>query len=211
MKKILFALVILSSFAYSEENSWAESTSESCCQENCCDTPCFLTNVYFGIEGGLNWASCESVGGCKDDTDMGYSLGGLLGYLFPIGIGMEFEVAYRTNSVDHINYRYYGMKIDTDKNISCISYLGNLYYELPCWCVKPYAGFGLGYSNEHARLTQYNLPTDKNFNNFTYQFIAGLDYNLCGNLDIGVGYKYLHVVSSFIDNNSLLFDLKWHF
>lgn len=190
-------------------NATCENPCDTWCFEDCCDQWFFWDNLYAGFEVGPNWASCKSVHGCKVHTDVGYAVGGILGYEICYGFDFEFEVAYRNNSVDYINNR--GVKLFSNRHIWCMSYLFNLNYEFSCWCLKPFLGAGIGYSSQHGRLTSFNLPTDKNFHKFAYQFLVGLDYNIWCELDLGIGYKYLHAVGSYVHNHALLFDLKWRF
>ncbi|MBS0629578.1 MAG: porin family protein [Verrucomicrobia bacterium] len=191
------------------DNGVCKSPCDPSCFEDCCESWLSCDRLYLGFEVGPNWALCGSEQGCKVHTKVGYAVGGILGYEVWNGFALEFEAAYRNNSVNHINNR--GVKLFTGRHVWSMSYLFNLVYELPCWCWKPFLGAGIGYSSQHGRLTPFDLPTDKNFHKFAYQFLVGLDYNIWCDLDIGIGYKYLHALDSYVHNHALLFDLKWHF
>ena len=175
---------------------------------HCCDRSDLWTNIYAGLEGGFNWTITQPVDGYDANTDIGYGVGGIAGYQFPQGVGLECEIAYRNNRVDYVDY--FGLLINAGDSLWCLSWLGNLVYEIPYWCWKPFFGAGLGYSLEHAQTTSYLLPTDENFDNFTYQFFIGFDYNAWKGLDLGIEYKYLHVLNSYIDNHALMIDMKWY-
>jgi len=194
-----------------KENGYAtcDNSCDTCCFESCCFNWCSWDNLYLGFEVGPNWALCNSEHGCKVHTKVGYAVGGILGYEIWNGFALEFEVAYRNNSVNYINNS--GVKLFSNRHVWCMSYLFNLDYQFSCWCLKPFLGAGIGYSNQHGRLTSFNLPTDKNFHKFTYQFLVGADYNIWCDLDLGIGYKYLHAAGSYVHNHALLFDLKWRF
>ncbi len=181
-----------------------------CCCEiiNCCDRSQRWTNVYLGVEGGFNWTITHPFHGYVPKTDMGYGVGAILGYQFPQGAALEFEVSYRNNSVDYVDY--FGLKINPENNIWSLSWMGNVVYEIPYWCWKPFFGAGIGYATEHAKLTSYDLPSDKVTKNFAAQAIIGFDTNVWRGLDIGIEYKYLHVLSSHIDNHGLMADVKWY-
>ena len=179
-----------------------------CCEVNCCDRSERWTNIYLGVEGGFNWTVTHPIQGYIPNTDIGYCVGAIVGYQFPKGIALEFEAAFRNNDVDDVNF--FGFKIPAVNNIWCMSWMGNILYEIPYWCWKPFAGGGIGYATEHAKATEFQLPTDKDFKNFTYQLFIGFDYNVWRGLDVGVEYKYLHVLHSNIDNHGLMADIKWY-
>ncbi len=181
---------------------------EYCPIFNCCDRSERWTNVYLGVEGGFNWTVTHSVHGYNPKTDLGYCVGAILGYQFPQGVALEFEAAYRNNAVDFVDY--FGLKINAEHNIWCLSWLGNVVYEIPYWCWKPFFGAGIGFSSEHAKATSFDLPSDKVTKNFSAQAIIGFDYNVWRGLDVGIEYKYLHVLSSHIDNHGLMADVKWY-
>lgn len=185
-------------------------TSSLACEDSCERSCQYGNNVYLGFESGFNFMANKVVD-CASDvhTKVGYCVGGLLGYQIKHGLAFEVEAAYRNDAVKNINFL--GACINTPCHIHSIAVFGNVIYEIPYWCWKPNFGFGLGYAQENARVTQFCLPSDRKFKDFAYQLMTGLGYNFWSCMDIGLEYKYMHVKHSYIHNHALLLNVRYHF
>jgi len=209
MKKIAFYLTAFLTVAQFPIHGSEDPSMETCCMPcQPCNRADRWTNVYVGVEGGFNWIVGHEVEGYIPSAEMGYCVGGLVGYQFPKGVSVEAEIAYRNNAINYVDF--FGLHIGADHHVWNVSYMGNVLYEIPYWCWKPFVGAGLGYSTQHAIATDFALPTDKDFDNFTYQLFVGFDYNVWRGLDIGLEYKYLTVLHSSLDNHALMADIKWY-
>jgi opacity protein-like surface antigen len=105
-----------------------------------------------------------------------------------------------------------------------IPVMGNAIFSAPVWHgFKPYVGGGLG---GVFGMIDFQRPLgsirDTDFT-FSYQAVAGLNYELSQNVELGVGYKFLHTSShDWSENNvtlqtegtgthSVTASLTWHF
>ena len=95
--------------------------------------------VYFGVEGGLNWMFNTTILGQNVSPQMGWALGGKIGYDF-IGPRVEVEGLYRENT----NGNFFGNRAITGR-ISQTSIMANFLYDFNATgAFVPYIGAGAG-------------------------------------------------------------------
>ncbi len=205
MKKFLASLVLLmgtllSANVYSMDN----------CYQDCA--------LYAGLLGGPNWLDINPQHNVKLNSKTGYLVGGVVGYRFNQPYRVEAEVSFRRNSYYLANGLLVNKKFEGHENTW--AFMGNAYYDLNCHpVIRPYVGVGLGYAtvrhNTHFSSFEEgysNAYSHKfNENGFAYQLMAGVNYRICENVDVGAEYRYFSIANKKMDDNSLAFTIKHYF
>lgn len=106
-----------------------------------------FTNLYLKGFIGPNFVSLPSIPEVKMDTEVGYAIGGSIGYEFLSFWSVEGELCYRNNNYNQLtikdDYRKY--QIDVDGNGSSVTCTCNLVIDFPLnLFFTPYFGFGFG-------------------------------------------------------------------
>jgi opacity protein-like surface antigen len=164
-----------------------------------------LTNWYLRGFVGPNFVSIPSFPTGKVETDIGYAVGGSIGYRFPKVCRFEGELSYRSNALDQIVIKDKGanFKIKLHGALSTFAYMGNLLFDLPINCVVvPYVGVGLGGCREWGSGRVPILEGTPNAIRFksekddvAFQVIAGLNLLHCHTIDAGIEYHFFDSVS----------------
>lgn len=168
------------------------------------------TNWYIKGFAGLNLLSSPSIAEISTE-DIGYALGGSVGYKFAQPFRLEGELAYRYNrlnlSLIVIDGDETNIAVKAEGNISSFSYMGNVFFDLPVhWIFVPYMGVGLGGFREWGG---GSVPAVCEMNNkmrlklneagAAYQAIVGL--KLLHSNKIDAGFEY-HFFDSIIDSSN---------
>jgi outer membrane protein OmpA-like peptidoglycan-associated protein len=134
--------------------------------------------VYFGVEGGLNWMFNTTILGQNVSPQMGWALGGKIGYDF-IGPRIEVEGLYRENN----NGNFFGNRAITGR-IAQTSAMANLLYDFNAFgAFVPYIGAGAGVGFVDSDFQMNSVV-------FAYQGIIGVGYNFTPNLRFNIDGRY---------------------
>jgi outer membrane protein OmpA-like peptidoglycan-associated protein len=134
--------------------------------------------VYFGVEGGLNWMFNTTILGQNVSPQMGWALGGKIGYDF-IGPRIEVEGLYRENQ----NGNFFGNRAITGR-IAQTSAMANLLYDFNAFgAFVPYIGAGAGVGFVDSDFQMNSVV-------FAYQGIIGVGYNFSPNLRFNIDGRY---------------------
>lgn len=226
MKKLFVLLSSMICLLTASNADAYQQYSDQCvgqCTDPCvgqCEPSC--GSFYAGAFGAANWLNVRHIEGVHK-TKTGFAGGLSLGYKFDNGFRVEGEVSYRRNKVDtkHFDHDYYFSSFSdssssddhkkSDGNLHSWSYMANFLYDfedVACYWpnVVPYVGFGLGYTQAHAKINQHaenSHDKDKHdHKGFAYQAIAGIGYNLTESTTLAVEYRYFNGTKH-INNNSI--------
>jgi opacity protein-like surface antigen len=150
---------------------------------SCLGTMAHAQNWYVSGFGAMNYTHDGAVNGSQNaDYNLGFGLGGTVGYAMPNGLRLEGEISYRQNDIDSIGGAPSGGELDS------WAFMGNAVYEFNVQSsVKPHIGGGLGvvrgavdYGGAEYTDTQFGA-----------QFIAGVDYKVAPDLALVLDYHYL--------------------
>ena len=162
--------------------------------------PCSASaqSFYAAIRGGPGFTPDTRIGsiGGQDVVEFktGFTGGGALGFIFPVGLRAEAELGYIRAPVT----REEGVSITGAYK----SYLGmiNGYYDFAFFGpIKPYLGFGLGGArvNDDRQAVASNTlritERDEWRTAFAYQARVGVSYDVLPMLDVSAGYRYVHI------------------
>ena len=143
--------------------------------------------------------------------DNGGAVGVALGQRHGCNLRSELEFTFRSNGVggsqliSPYNQVFYQ---DLDGEINAYSGMTNFYWEFtnfPRRCIKPYVGAGIGFVSIDSRIyDEYErnlLPDQEDTTSFAYQFIGGVNYKTCCNVDLFIEYRYFAADSFRIHSN----------
>jgi opacity protein-like surface antigen len=182
MKKyLLFTLLSTLLFAnvYSQELETTDSYIETCSFDTCSMNP---NNLYIKLFSGFNYFDLSNTAHVANDS--GYVISGAVGYRLNDRVRVEGEYAYRKNKLNICHYHS-----SERGSFKSSSVMANLLYDFPHYCVnekiiiQPYIGGGIGcdfLSNNYRRSKSTY---------FSWQFIAGLTYNLTAHTDLSLEYR----------------------
>jgi opacity protein-like surface antigen len=127
--------------------------------------------------------------------DIGYGVGGVVGYrIFP-NISTELEVMYRQNETDKFGSDPVTPQPGFYSAQKSVAVMGNLMYsyrQLESW--YPYAGVGAGMVHVKAPFYITNGAETLTFKDwlFGYQFMAGVGYPIRNTpLELNAGYRFM--------------------
>lgn len=138
---------------------------------------------YAGGYGAANYTHDGYANGTdKIVYDLGYGIGGFVGYQMPSGLRLEGELAYRFNSIDTID------AVSVGADMSSWSVMGNVLYEIQTQSsIKPHIGGGLG----ATRATIETGGLDFTDTVLSAQFIVGVDYNVAPDLALVLDFRHI--------------------
>lgn len=126
------------------------------------------------------------------ESDMGYALGGAIGYDFG-NVRIEGEIAYQTNDLDQV--KAFGASVDATGDTSSLAGLLNGYYDFNNISpFTPYISGGVGVAK--VEINDFNIPgsgfSDVNEDHtlFAYQVGVGVAYAVDEKLNFDVKYRY---------------------
>lgn len=146
------------------------------------------------------------------EFDVGYDVGGFIGYEFCSGLAVEAEFTYRHNDISKI--KFCGEHFKSRGHFESMSYMANVIYEINlsrCWCmpITPYIGGGVGYAQQRLKLGHCFGEGKKN--GFAWQVIAGIGYDFSRCFDIALDYRFNKGRAERIYNHSLSLAFAYHF
>lgn len=179
--------------------------------EDCCE--CFITEgFYLGAFGGATWyrdhfLETDTPAGALGQVrrDLGFNLGGFLGYRCCNGLRLEAELAFRDNDFDRVILYHSAGSGETSMELTngefeSLSFMGNIIYEctfMACdTCLRPYFGVGFGAAKLETQFstTVDTVTLDRNDDKtqFAYQFIIGIAYPYNDCIDMSFEYRYFN-------------------
>ena len=128
------------------------------------------------------------------DFGTGFTGGAALGYAFPFGLWAEGEFGFIHAPVHSDG------GVDTDGSFNNYLFMANAYYDFKLFGpIKPYVGCGVGAAIVHEdweafsdRLGRF-FTVDETRTEFAWQGRAGIAYELTRQLDVSLGYRFVHV------------------
>jgi opacity protein-like surface antigen len=153
----------------------------------------FTREPYAQVQVGLNFANTTSNRDIKPSFRPGYFVSGTCGYQWRYGLQMEFEYAFRRNSMSKIHY--FGQDFKIPGAFQSSSYMVNLLWECSLGeyflCgFQPYLGTGIGYDMQQFHASQSHFRLDKNKGGLAWQVMWGFSYPFCDNSELALEYKY---------------------
>lgn len=154
------------------------------------------------------------------ETDIGYIVGGAVGYHLSGIFRIETEFAYRCNTLDQlvVNEEDVNLALVMDGGINSYAYMLNAIFDIPIKFVcTPYVGFGIGGTAEqgHGRfIILEDTPQDRRFkykrNAAAYQMVAGFNIISLFSVNGSIEYHYFDLVGeeNSNPNHSLSFCLR---
>ncbi len=123
-------------------------------------------------------------------SNIGYAVGGFVGYDFGTGFRVEGELAYRRNGLDEQSAL--GSTFAMQGDSSTLALMANGFYEFGAgssW--TPYVGAGIGMARFSLidAGTVGSTPEDNDDTVLAYQFIAGIGYELSPTLTLFADYR----------------------
>ena len=158
--------------------------------------------LYVSVFGGASFLNeVHATSGGNDPyiarTNMGYILGGAVGYQFNEHIRAEVELSHSSWHVNSYNSSGRPFKPATG-SISETYLLGNIWYDIPTHSAfTPYVGGGLGagFTSADALFNGgthgYGPPLSQP--NLAFQIGAGVKFDLSEKLALDVGYRFKDV------------------
>ena len=136
---------------------------------------------YAGGYGAMSYTHDGYANGTDLMTyDIGYGLGGFVGYAMANGFRVEGELAYRSNDIESIAGTAVGM------NMSNVALMANVLYDFNMQSsVKPHVGGGLGI----ATGTVDDAGVEYDSTVVAGQFILGVDYAMAPDLALVADYR----------------------
>lgn len=124
-------------------------------------------------------------------TSTGFVTGGAIGMRLGGGARADFEIAYRRNEIDKINFGAFGLPAagGSGGDVSSVAFLLNGYFDVPLdsrWT----SSFGVGLGGADVSLKVDGSSFDDSAFVFAYQIDTGLAYALTRALSVTAGYKY---------------------
>ena len=124
-------------------------------------------------------------------TKTGFTTGGAIGMRLGGGARTDFEVAYRRNGIDSIDFGAFGLPAagGSGGDVSSVAFLLNGYFDVPLdsrWT----SSFGVGLGGANVSLNVDGSGFDDSDFVFAYQMATGLAYALTQALSVTADYKY---------------------
>jgi len=153
---------------------------------------------YFSLQGFVVDNGVEGIGSPDDSLDASLKLTGAK-YRFREGLGTSLAVGFDFENPWRVEFEYslrvvqiteitFGSDIRTFGTLTSHAILFNGFYDFkPIYKFSAYTGAGLGWSLHNGDRTLRRVNDD---NGLAYQLIAGIDYPLWKNVELGLIYKY---------------------
>jgi len=193
MKKLMTsAMTCMLLLSAGSAQAWYDQDS---CYDSC--EPCCSENAwYIGGFAGANWITgTNHHRGCftgRHHSQTGYALAASIGRSFCENYRVEFEYTYRHNNFkSHNSCDFCAPK---NGHVHSNAFLVNGFWDISfCnnWCLKPFVGAGIGWANQRLDHDHHFCNKDRNKKNgFAWQVIAGVEYELCNNIDLSIEYRF---------------------
>lgn len=179
MKKNILPLLMIPAFFMADADAYEMCDVDSCCK-----------NYYAKIFSGPNFLQNTTIDENEATYDTGYIIAGSLGYYCNHGLRLEGEYAFIRNNIKHIDF--FGQGSSTRGYFQSSSCMVNLLWDLPyCWgSSQPFIGGGLGYDFQHMHSSNSLIIFNQNWNNFSWQIMAGIASSICANTDMTLEYRF---------------------
>lgn len=165
------------------------SSTEAKAQEFC------DTNFYAKFLTGLNFLEDTTADGNRATYQIGYEVGGSLGYAWRYGLRLEAEYAFKRNNINNIHFVLEGSSHHGHFQTS--SYMANLFWDLPLsswrcafWNIQPFFGAGLGHDFQQMHASNSRILFNQKWHRFAWQLMAGVAYQIFCNTEISLEYKF---------------------
>lgn len=150
--------------------------------------------VYAGVNGGVaipagTTAQVDGISGTGFSklVKTGFDLGGQVGYRFNKNFRAELAASYLRNSLNTFN----GL-LQNSSHLNSGLFMANGYYDIDLGsAVVPFVGAGIGDIYQHGYVNTVIGNVNKSENDFAYQGIAGVAYNVSQNVSVDVDYHYV--------------------
>ena len=161
--------------------------------------------MYFSASGGLSLTNDLELPGFNLSFDPGFNIGGALGY--DMGrFRVEGEIRYHSVDVDAVN----GITVPFNADLSALSFMANGYYDIEMQNspLTPYLGLGIGYVSSEISA----LAASTNEDDFGYQFMLGLGYDITAAAILTAEYRYFGIANSDApDTHAFIFGARFMF
>ena len=166
---------------------------------------------YLVPNGGMNLVFDQSYRGVTISYDTGFSFGLGLGIEIKDNFRLQLDVGYMKNDVDPVSFdgalwwpnrpNLNGVQVTHSGDVSQLPIMFTGIFDLGSSDdIRPYVGFGIGTTrlrihtvNSAVGLTD-GVGTDTDWE-FSYQAIAGIEFDLSPTSNMYIGYRYLNVES----------------
>lgn len=168
---------------------------------------------YVGASAGIVLpinSSASDLNGTSGDISYtpGFSLSGLVGHEFGMGLRIEGEINYKNTDVDKLKLA--GMTRDLNSDFRSIGMMANAYYDfLVSRNFNPYVGVGLGFANVNMSSADVNGSRIWNSDNataFAYQVGFGGSIMINRSAAFDLGYRYYGTSDYKIDQSTMNFN-----
>ena len=178
--------------------------------------------VYVSVLGGINFLKDGSItdpgatfgSNSTFESSTGYNVAGAVGVEFT-GLRFEGEIGFAANQLDQFT-SVPGNGTVTTGTVSSLSYMGNVYYDLPIPFIKPYVGVGLGMatiSMDAVSAVGMSPPfaADSSDTVFAWQAGAGIALSMAPFMKLVLDYRYFSASDPTLTNalgNDFSFEYK---
>jgi opacity protein-like surface antigen len=140
-------------------------------------------NWYVGGYGAMNYThDGDANGNEKMVYDLGFGVGGMVGYAMANGLRLEGEIAYRSNDIDTLN----GVSIGAD--MTSWAFMANALYDINTQSsLRPHIGGGLGVVRGTVETGGFEFSDTV----LAAQFIVGVDYVVAPDLALVLDFRHM--------------------
>jgi outer membrane autotransporter protein len=146
--------------------------------------------------------------------DNSYSLGIKGGYIIPQAPYIAVELEYNYNFAADVETQTItsgGDSINiTGDDVKVQALMANLLFRYPGDWIRPYIGFGLGWSWIDGTVTGGGESLDVSDNAWAWQFLVGVNFAFAKNWSADLGYRYVAAENfSYTDSDGTDSDVKY--
>jgi opacity protein-like surface antigen len=171
---------------------------------------------YLGALGGANFVQATKRFGAEAHYNTGYAVGGFVGYEWCTGVRAEAEFSFRHNKLKSMKFA--GQPFDLHGYLNTTAYMGNVLFDIPprwnpfvCWCLTPYIGGGVGYSQQHIKICDDDIVSKGRNDGFAWQLIGGVSYEVMEWIDLALEYRFYKGHAERIYNHTVAISARHHF
>jgi len=143
------------------------------------------SGFYVELDLGFSSISGETSASFQDNQDIDFDnttcIGGAIGYRFTKRWRLEANISHRESDVDTIN----GVPSDGETSLS--SYTANMYFDLlPDAAVRPYIGYGMGFSDYSLDTPISRADDDAGF---AWSLLLGASCRIADQTELNLGFR----------------------
>ena len=161
---------------------------------------------YVGIHGGTNYLMDSDLEGAGvfqvSEFDIGFAVGGVVGYKWKSGLRAEAEVTYRKNELDKLDLGFTTIPA-SDGDRDSLVFMANGFYDIDIGSkFMPYLGGGVGFAHisiNDASIFGVTLADDSD-TVFAFQLGGGVNFALSPRVSFSLDYRYLHALDPEFDD-----------